>query len=225
MTEVSRYEILFHDWNGFRLRLRERFTQKLPGKKAQFRLAPFHRSVENESEILTDNVKESSVLILLFPEDNSVKTAVILRNEYNGAHSGQISLPGGQKEKSDRSAYQTALRESNEEAGINPEYIELCGELTSLYIPRSNFRVFPFVGTTDMKPEFSIDPREVKELIVFDLMEIINQEAVKYKTFRYGEKLTFDAPGFYVGGHFMWGATAMIFGEFIEMIHEIAGQR
>lgn len=221
MTEKISYSELFSDWPLFKQRLSMRLSEALPGKEAQYRLAPVHRLLEKESNTIPDHAIESSVLLALFPENNSVKSVVILRNEYDGVHSGQVSLPGGRKEPSDKSNYHTALRETKEEIGIPPDMLNYCGTLTSLYISRSNFNVFPFVATTEFLPAFIIDNREVKELIVFDLLDIIPPGARKEKKFRLRNNFTFNAPGFLVGGHFMWGATAMIFSEFLQVIEDL----
>ncbi|HNX43529.1 MAG TPA: CoA pyrophosphatase [Bacteroidales bacterium] len=221
MVEKISYRELFSDWPLFKYKLSTRLSEPLPGKEAQYKLAPVHRQFEKESGLTPDHAVESSVLLTLFPENNSVKSVVILRNEYDGVHSGQVSLPGGRKESSDKSNYHTALRETKEEIGIQPDMLIYCGTLTSLYISRSNFNVFPFVATIEFPPSFVIDNREVKELIVFDLLDITPPGARMEKKFRLRDNFTFNAPGFLVGGHFMWGATAMIFSEFLQVIEDL----
>lgn len=208
-------------WLQFKQSLRQKFTEPLPGKEAHNRMLPFHRLSEASNKQIPGDVVNSSVLLLLFPDDKKVNTAVILRNEYNGAHSGQISLPGGRKEIDDISDYDTALRETNEEIGVDLGIIDFCGKLTSLYIPRSNYMVHPFVATADNRPDFMTDPSEVKQLIEFSLQEILLPGAVKQQHFRFSDNISFDAPGFYVGNHFMWGATAMIFNELIEIVNNM----
>lgn len=210
----------FTGWDNFKKQLSKRLSGQLPGKTAQYKLAPLHRLAENEDEAVYHQPVESSVLMVLFPENGEVYLPVILRNEYNGAHSGQISLPGGRKENYDISDYSTALRETFEEIGVKSGDMVYCGKLTDLYIPRSNFLVHPFVAAIDKKPLFNTDPKEVKELLILKLDDLLEQEAVIEKKLKMGN-MSILAPGFDVHGHFMWGATAMIFSEFIELVKEI----
>lgn len=209
----------FADWDSFKQQLNKRFLGHLPGKAAQYKLAPLHRLAENEDDIAHHKPVESSVLLVLYPDKNSVFIPVILRNEYNGAHSGQISLPGGRKEKDDISDFSTALRETFEEIGLRTDSLSFSGKLTDLYIPRSNFLVHPFVAISDIKPQFNTDIKEVKELLIVKLSDLISPKAVIERKLSLGNT-TITAPGFDVHGHFMWGATAMIFSEFIEIVKE-----
>jgi 8-oxo-dGTP pyrophosphatase MutT (NUDIX family) len=222
MIEEVPYIELFGDWNRFKQLLSKRLSVKLPGKQAQYRLAPTQRLADLEKETIPGNAVESSVLLFLYPDEGSIFTAVILRNEYDGAHSGQISLPGGRKERSDSDDYSTALRETREEIGIPSEYFEYSGALSQLYIPPSNYVVYPFVATSELLPEYTIDPKEVQKVIPIDLLDICKPGAMTEKAFHFRNFITFNAPGFEVGGHFMWGATAMIFSEFLQIIDEIA---
>ena len=93
-------------------------------------------------------------LILLYPENSSVHTVFMQRHNYDGVHGGQISFPGGKKEDSDKDLIQTALREAEEETGVDRKKISVLGTLTPLFIPVSNMIVTPVVGWTDIKPDF-----------------------------------------------------------------------
>jgi 8-oxo-dGTP pyrophosphatase MutT (NUDIX family) len=210
----------FTGWNSFKKQLSKRLSGQLPGKTAQYKLAPLHRLAEDEYDAAYHRPVESSVLMLLFTDNGRVYLPVILRNEYNGAHSGQISLPGGRKENQDISDYSTALRETFEEIGVKSGEMVYCGKLTDLYIPRSNFLVHPFVAAIDKKPLFDTDPKEVKELLILKLDDLLAPDAVIEKKLKIGN-ISIVAPGFDAYGHFMWGATAMIFSEFIEIVKKI----
>jgi 8-oxo-dGTP pyrophosphatase MutT (NUDIX family) len=86
------------------------------------------------------------------------------RSEYPGAHSGQISLPGGRREAAE-SLQTTALREANEEIGLVPTMVEVIRQLSPLYTPPSNFCIYPFVALSATRPDFQPDAKEVAELI------------------------------------------------------------
>jgi 8-oxo-dGTP pyrophosphatase MutT (NUDIX family) len=162
----------------------------------------------------------ASVLILIYPENNEPWTVFIKRNEYPGAHSGQISLPGGKKEPNDMNLEHTAIREASEELGIREESIRIIRRLSPLTISVSGFEVHPFVGTIDVKPEWKPDKNEVTYLIETPLKNLLSAKAIKHEMWQLrGEML--KVPFFGVKKEKIWGATAMIFSEFIEIAKTI----
>lgn len=192
----------------------------LPGEEAQYLLAPKER--KSKLEYLTENInpKLSSVLILLYPgEKGELKTVFIQRPINKSVHSGQIAFPGGKFDETDMDLSATALRETNEEIGVNPFDIEVIGTLSELYIPASNFLVHPFVGKLEFTPEFIPNPEEVKSILPATIEEILAFETghMPFKT-AYGNLI---APYFKFQEHAMWGATAMIVSEFREIMKRI----
>ncbi len=202
--------------------LRDEMAYALPGVDAHLRLAPEMRIRDLKTGTPPANALESSVLILLYPVEKRLHTVVILRNEYDGAHSGQISLPGGKREVSDTDFEHTALREAQEEIGINPAEVEVVGQLSMFYVRPSNFIIYPFVGYSPIRPNFVPDSNEVQKVIEIDIFEEISYNRIVNKTLTFGNNIQINAPGFEVGGQFMWGATAMIFSEFLHVIENVA---
>jgi 8-oxo-dGTP pyrophosphatase MutT (NUDIX family) len=194
--------------------LAKRLKEKLPGEKAQLLMAPAGKEY---SEISGEPGK-AGVLILLFPCDRELSTVLIKRPEYTGPHSGQISLPGGKSEKEDTSVIFTALREAREETGIDTEKIEVLGTLTSLYIPVSDVEVLPVVAYTDSMPDFRINPREVEYLIITPLKQLLagNKKNIT-RSLRVQDQLI-QVPGYLIRNEYIWGATAMILSELIEIL-------
>ncbi|MBE9518912.1 MAG: CoA pyrophosphatase, partial [Bacteroidetes bacterium] len=119
----------------------ELLRHKLPGEKAQLRMAPTFRGNLTSVGLPI----EAAVLVLFYPSDGKTHLVFIKRNEYDGPHSAQVSFPGGAREANDLSLEETALRETREELGVDGQ-IEVLGALTPLHIPVSNFMVYPFVG-------------------------------------------------------------------------------
>ncbi|MFO7827583.1 MAG: CoA pyrophosphatase [Bacteroidales bacterium] len=197
-------------------RLKDKFKQKLPGEIAQAKMAPKVREHFKTSA----KRRNAGVLILLYPKNDALHVVFIKRTEYDGAHSGQISLPGGKFEQGDQTLENTALRESNEEIGIDPEKTKILGKLTPLHIPVSNFYVLPFVGFYDTTPEFKPDPTEVEKIIELKLSELIDPENCTLQEFHYGD-LAFTAPIYKSKELVIWGATAMILSEFIEVVKKV----
>ncbi|ASB51053.1 NUDIX hydrolase [Alkalitalea saponilacus] len=204
------------DWREI---IKQALEKPLPGLVAHEFMAPsvrFTGTKEPDRKV----ARLSSVLILLYPSSKGLSIPFIQRPEYVGVHGGQISLPGGKCEPTDACYYDTALRETHEELGIDPDTVTLLGELSSLYIPNSNYIVYPQVGSLDGEPEFRPNQFEVKE--VFDVplnvfLEPVNRTLIKNIN---GHRL--EAPFFDVEGRQIWGATAMIMSEFAVALKKYA---
>ncbi|MDO9257047.1 MAG: CoA pyrophosphatase [Bacteroidales bacterium] len=202
-------------------KLRTELLTTLPGADAHLRLAPEMRVNDIKIGITPDHAMESAVLILLYPFKNRLHTVVILRNEYDGAHSGQISLPGGKAEKSDIDFQHTALREAEEEIGIISSEIEILGQLSRFYVRPSNFIIYPFIAFCPYRPDFHPDATEVQRIIEIDVFDEIKMERIVSKTIKFKNNIRVNAPGFEISGEFMWGATAMIFSELIHILKNV----
>jgi 8-oxo-dGTP pyrophosphatase MutT (NUDIX family) len=205
-----------HNWIA---RLKEELLQPLPGIEAQLRMSPtVRRPVAADIPL-----KNSGVLLLLYMHDGYLKTVFIKRTVYNGVHSGQISLPGGMFENSDGSLCHTALRETMEETGMPMKEASIIGKLTSLHIPVSNINVFPFVAVSEQRPEFSPDPTEVQYLIETNIEEFFNPLNKKKETIQIAGT-AIEVPYFDIRGNHIWGATAMIVSEFLEIVNKIGSK-
>lgn len=192
----------------------------LPGRDAQFRMANTHR-IKNVDEMKTPGGAEpASVMILLYPEDGHTTMVFMKRPEYDGVHSGQISFPGGHREPGDMDDVHTALRECTEEIGVDEGDITVIGKLTKLYIPPSNYLVTPVVGYTPSKPDFIPDPAEVAGVLEVRLTELMDEKLLINKKIMLGPGFHITAPAFCPNGYVIWGATAMILNELLEVIRK-----
>ena len=190
---------------------KERLQKPLAGEAAQLLMAPtFRGSFPDRGEAL-----KAAVLLLLYPVGSAIHLVFMKRNEYDGPHSGQVSLPGGAWEPEDISLEDTAIRECREEVGVESP-IEILGALTPLHIPVSNYLVHPFVGWTDSIPDFCPDPSEVQYLIEASLDELLNPAMRDIETL-YHHQRPVKAPFYRVGKDKIWGATAMMLSEFLEL--------
>lgn len=139
-------------------------------------------------------------------------------NNPNDRHSGQISFPGGKYEQEDVNYEATALRETEEEVGVDQGKIEILGSLTDLYIPVSNFQVFPYVGMTEETPEFELQTSEVSSILEVPFEQLTDPGIVGVKDLKIGSHLTLKGvPYFDVQEHVVWGATAMMLSELLEV--------
>lgn len=194
----------------------------LPGLEVQLRMAPLNRRDEIRAQGLGRSPTKSSVLLLLYPgEDGNPYMAFIRRPLYDGAHSGQIAFPGGRFEASDSSLRHTALRESREEVGVDPGQVEVVAELSPLYIPPSNYIVSPFVGLADQRPHFVPDKKEVDSILELPLSAFMHRENRMMKPIMLSTGQRLETPCYAIDGHIIWGATAMIMAEFLEVTKRI----
>jgi 8-oxo-dGTP pyrophosphatase MutT (NUDIX family) len=164
--------------------------------------------------------RKSAVLALVYPdEQGEAKMVFILRKSYNGHHSGQIAFPGGKLEKEDKSLYDTALREANEEVNINPQQVQLIKELTKVFIPVSNYMVQAFLAYSTQIPNFIKDPSEVAGILHFSLNKILNNPLQPIQKEYFGK--TYQLHAFKIDEYLIWGATAMILSEIKELFIDV----
>jgi 8-oxo-dGTP pyrophosphatase MutT (NUDIX family) len=209
-----------HNFDIFINSLEKKLKGPLPGLAAQLKMANLKRLRRGMSMDVPPDVKQGGVLILFYPVDGSANLVFIKRSEYEGVHSGQISFPGGGQERSDSSIIETALREAKEEIGIDPGQVKPIGRITTLYIPPSNFLVTPVVGYTDVTPEFTPEPEEVDHILQVPLEDLLDERNMQEKEITIIDGLVITAPCFYIDGNIIWGATAMILSELLELIRQ-----
>lgn len=194
--------------------LKEALKQPLPGREAQFRMAHVGRRAYMEAPA---DARKAGVLVLLFPEKDDWHVALMERSSHNpnDRHGGQISFPGGSFDpENDSSLLHTALREAHEEMGIEPKEAEVLGALTDLYIPVSNFHVFPFVACLRAAPVFVPQEEEVSAILTAPISFFTDEKSVQITELVLGGNFVLkDVPCFMVEGRVMWGATAMIMSE------------
>ncbi len=157
----------------------------------------------------------------MYPKEKDIYTVFIQRQVYDGVHSGQIAFPGGKYEKEDISLIQTALREANEEIGIDISSVEVLGQLSELYISHSNFLVLPVVAYTPVAPLFVLNDKEVKNIIEVKINEILSPESITQNVFMGAGNRKIHAPCYNLNNNKVWGATAMIVSELYYILKSI----
>lgn len=203
------------------LRIQEAVRQPLPGWDAHKKMINYMRPKVEDVEQVDPDARQGAVLALLYPKENKPHVALMLRNTYNGTHSGQVSFPGGKQEKTDSDLVQTALREAHEEMNIIPDTVTVLGALSKVYIPPSRFLVSPFIGFSEERPDFRPDPIEVAEIIEAPLELILQESSIKEKPiFVQITNSELDVKYFDIFGHTVWGATAMMLKEIAEILSD-----
>lgn len=188
----------------------------LPGHISHEKMLPRGRNL-NIDPVKYTSLKLSSVLVLLFEENDEISVILTQRQEYKGIHSGQIAFPGGKSEQSDSDRIFTALREANEEIGINMKDVSVISTLTELYIPPSNFLVLPVLGVSKSSLDLKLDDREVKEVFSISLEKLSDPKILEIREFKVKDFYTIQAPAYVVDDKIIWGATAMILTELLDL--------
>jgi len=172
--------------------------------------------VKSIPEFNLKQAKKAAVLCLFYPKNNEPHFVLMKRVSYPGVHSGQISFPGGQIE-SNESPLQAGIRETYEETGLLLNKRNVLSAISEIYIPPSNFYVYPFIAYYPKTPLFKADVNEVDYLIDVPVKEFTNPLNIKQKQLQYSYG-TFQAPYFHLQNETVWGATAMILGEVFEIL-------
>lgn len=200
--------------------LEKRVQLSMPGDVAHLKMKP---KMSNGSPL---NLKHSTpprkggVLILLYEDEGKVHFPLIQRPNYDGIHSGQMALPGGRYEEEDQDQYQTALRETNEEIGVDHNKIEIIGSLSEFFVAASNYMVLPVIGKIDFKPKFIPEPREVSEIVTPPIIHLVDPMRLKEKEITVRKDFKLQCPYYDLEGRTVWGATAMMLSEMVEILKE-----
>ena len=153
--------------------------------------------------------RKSAVLIPIIKDQDDYSLIFEKRVERPMRHSGEISFPGGVLEDNE-TPIETALRETQEEIGINPKEIEVLGYLKPTKTKSSGFLIIPVVGYIKNNPSIKVNPDEVEKVLVIPIEELIKRR-----------KEMILGPYYKVGETVIWGATARILTDFLEIWKKI----
>ena len=198
-------------------KIQERLQQPLPGQSAHFKMAPTSRRLYTTAP---ETVRKAGVMVTLFPKNDEWHIVLIERNKNDrDSHGGQISFPGGKAEPEDGTMLKTALRETEEEVGILQKEIKVLGSLSEVYIPVSNFNVYPYVGFLDFQPVYQIQEEEVFKVLEIPISHFQNEAVIRTTDIPINKYLTLKNVSYYeVDNQILWGATAMMMSELMEVI-------
>jgi 8-oxo-dGTP pyrophosphatase MutT (NUDIX family) len=199
--------------------VRQALRQPLPGLPAQMRMSP--RPRPGSERILDPDLvcRHAGVLVLLYPHnarDEDLWLVLTLRSESVAHHRGQISLPGGSQEPGE-TAMDAALRETWEELEVDLGMVEVLGELSPVYIPRSGFCVHPTVAHAWRRPRFVAFPGEVAEVIEAPVSLLLTPATRQEEMWQLHDEPV-RVPFYAIGAHKVWGATAMILAELMAVL-------
>ncbi|MFO0924636.1 MAG: CoA pyrophosphatase [Pirellulales bacterium] len=162
------------------------------------------------------NTKLASVMILVARDQLGWYLPLTVRSSKLADHAGQVSLPGGRVDP-DESIQNAALRELEEEMGVSANRVKIHGVLPAVYVYASNHLVHPIVAWSDHTLQYQINEHEVDEVLRFALDTSRPNVAIQRRNVnRRGAMIL--TPGFEVDRHFVWGATAIILGRFLNSL-------
>lgn len=223
------------------VRLETGVRAELPGSSAHARLAPVARRAW-PAGFKPARIRDAAGLLLVFPKEKTAEIAeraekdislrsprsprfflehpahiiLTVRADTLGRHGGQVSLPGGAVDPGE-TFEQAALREAHEEVALRLDEVRVLGALTSLDIPVSGFRLHPIVAVSRARPALTPTDGEVARILEVGVDELLNPEHfVTTERERDGVRVT--VPAFRVADVEIWGATAMVLGEFLALL-------
>jgi len=177
--------------------------------KEQIREILRHRKKER---ITGENLKASAVLIPIFYDQGNYNVLFTERSDAVVFHKGQVCFPGGTREPSDSSLLQTALRESEEEIGLEVKDIEVLGELDDITTIVTDYVISPFVAFIPPPRSLKTNGREVKGAFSVPLTFLMNEANFKQDSYAYEYE-----------GHIIWGATARILRQLVDLLRPESG--
>lgn len=154
------------------------------------------------------NFLEASVLIPILTFKKDLEILLTKRSNNLKNHPGQIAFPGGKKDQSDRSPIETALRETQEEVGLNPKNVEIIASLPS-HKTATGFVIKPYLGLINQPFSETLRQGEVDEIFTVPYEYILNEKNFSIQT----RKWNGSQRSYYVvpyGPYYVWGATARI---------------
>jgi 8-oxo-dGTP pyrophosphatase MutT (NUDIX family) len=156
----------------------------------------------------------AAVLVPVLAAAPELRLVFTKRTDTLSRHAGEISFPGGLADEGEPPAT-TALREAEEELGLEPSEVELLGALPAVHTHVSGIMIVPFVGMLWRDPAFTPNAGEIDQVLEFPLRDLaasgaeqeLEHEGQRFHTFVYD-----------MNGHVIWGATARILWSFTDLV-------
>lgn len=158
---------------------------------------------------------DAAVLVPLYIERDELHAVFTRRREDLRRHPGEISFPGGRYDEGERDLVATALREADEEIGLDPAAVDVLGALQPTPTIATGYAIYPFVGMIEPGAEWALSAREVAEVLELSLTQV-QKGYERQRLIRRGIPILTDT--YVVDGHLIWGATARILADLLGRI-------
>ena len=173
-------------------------------------------SARQRKVIRADDLTPAAILLPLFRKEKGYHILLTKRTDRVKTHKGEISFPGGVYDQEDRTLETTALRESFEEIGLREKDVEVFGCLDDVET-LTKYMIRPFVGIFPYPYPFVVNREEIEEIIEVPLQSLLRKDRFEKKRipFEGGERIIYT---YRYRGHLIWGATARILKQFLDLI-------
>jgi 8-oxo-dGTP pyrophosphatase MutT (NUDIX family) len=169
--------------------------------------------------IRDEKLAPSAVLLPLLEKEGACHVLFTRRSDKVAYHKGEISFPGGTIDPDDSDLLGTALREGGEEIGLDPRDVRILGGLDDIVTVTTGFIITPYVGLIPYPYEFQINADEISELIFLPLRALAEESHVEAPEVTWEGK-TLKMYHFYLQDHVIWGATARILKQFLDLVYK-----
>ena len=202
--------------------LSERLNQPLPGSSAHLRLVPQPARGGWQPGVVPDTTRPAAALALLYEDAaGTLRLPLTLRTSTLPHHAGQISLPGGAVDAGE-TIEEAALREAQEEIGIEPARVRIVGRLTPVHVLVSNFGLYPVLAVADGRPGFSAHAHEVDRILEIDVEHLCGTACLRTGV-RMRDGTIVNYPYYELEEAQVWGATAMVLAELGDLLADWGG--
>lgn len=161
---------------------------------------------------------ESAVLVPIYLVGEAPHVVLTRRRAELRRHAGEICFPGGRRDEADPTLADTALREAEEEIGLDRADVSLAGRLTPTSTWMTKYEIHPFVGTIEAERAWTLSAEEVDAVLELPLYELCG---ARRKTQLTRRGFTFETDAYELSGHLIWGATARILDDLIARLTPI----
>lgn len=161
----------------------------------------------------------AAVLVLIYPKDSEEHLLLTKRSNTLAEHRGQVSFPGGVCDPEDDSLQATALREAQEEVGIDGRMVKVLGLLDDCLTTTSNYVITPVLAEMDWSPRFCPNPAEVEEILEIPLAFFL-RSTYTHRAAPAGPSVNAPTPVFRFQDYCIWGATARIVEQCADLLTE-----
>lgn len=156
---------------------------------------------------------ERAAILLALTNEDEPRLVFTRRSSQLKTHGGQVAFPGGRAEAADLTLIDTALRESQEEIGLNPSGVRIVGQLSEV-ISRYEILVTPFVGLIDSDTQLTADTREIESIFTVPVRYFLECPPERFDQLGYKE-FRASVPCWQYGDYQIWGMSAMVLVDFL----------